>query len=411
MLECVGKGEYQLENTGDYKKVQVIQWQVTTRLVGTHSEQGGWSESELQAALVNRTSGFEEFEGSFEDSDAVYTKLMDAASFHAELESCDAITRLLTLYDVMSAAALHAEGDVDTLKVFLAPDGYFSDSKSGCYSLTQTRLIKHLLQSVICCQPRFRNWLILPGTIKWKNCDNSFGCENEMLLSMAPINTSAVVLYSGNYPLKMADGKVLNDACFFIEPVSEQPEIVIAQPLISQFDVYASQKLKREQDLKRHLFDIGSLNVGLEINQEQANSGQGNNCLSQALRSMGRDPQSLGLQILLSSGQLLLDDSLNISDGGIASSINGLVGAVGEAEPVSYQMFQKSEGLRLPKSNNAFYRRSFILPASLKLTGEPKKSFCINTLGQEQVIVFNYDLGLLRLFKSLGIGESAQSDY
>ena len=396
-----GKGGYLLGKKDDYTKIQIIQWQVTTRLVGSQDANDVWSGKVLNPELISRKSGYDDFS----DSNAVYETLSEVAKAHSELNDCDAITRLLTLYDVMNAAALHTDTDKKTLKVFIAPDGYFSDSKSGSYSLAQTRLIKHLLHTTICSQQQFQNWLILPGTIKWKNSDNPFQGVSNIFFSMAPLNTSAVVLYRGNSPLTMADGKVLNNACFFIEPVSEQPSLFFPKPMFSDFDVYAPQKAKQEQDLRRHLFDIGDLNIGLEINEEQENAAQGKNSLSQALKTMGRDPQSLGLQILLSSSQLLLEESLNIRIGGIASSINGLVGVLGEAEPVSYQLFQRRDDNKPLKTSNSFMRKNFVLEDPLILSGEPSKSYCYNTLGQEQVMIFNYDFGMLRVFKSIKIGE------
>jgi hypothetical protein len=394
-----------LDSYRTYQSIQIIQWQLTTRLVGVQQPQDIFVAEDAWPKLISRDHGF----NNFEDSEEVYLLLEQAQERHPELKNCDAISRLLSLYDVMSAAALHANNNELILKVFIAPDGYFTNSSTGVYSLVQTRLIKHLLQSVIGRQPRFNNWLIIPGTIKWKNEDSPFAEQGNVLLPMASVNSSAVILYRGRLPLLMADGKILHEACFFIEPLSEMPPMLPISPWGG--DLYASQRERRQLELQRHLFSIGTLGIGIEINQEQAGAAEGKNCLSQALASKDKGQKTLDLQILLSSHQLLDSSALNIHSGGIATMLNGLVGLTREPAPVAYQLYQSEDNQKESMlKNDDFLRKNYLLPSPLQLTGMPSKGYCFSEYGGEEILHYNYDLGLLRLFKPLNVKQHSSNN-
>jgi hypothetical protein len=401
--ECDGVS--MLDSYRTYQSIQIIQWQLTTRLVGVQRTQDFFMAEDAWPALITRDHGF----NNFEDSSAVYALLEQAQNRHPELRNCDAISRLLSLYDVMSAAALHANNNELVLKVFIAPDGYFTNSNTGVYSLVQTRLIKHLLQSVIGSQPRFNNWLIIPGTIKWKNEDSPFSEQSNVLLPMTSVNSSAVILYRGRLPLLMGDGKLLNDACFFIEPLSDLPPMLPLSPWGE--DLYVSQRERRELELQRHLFSIGTLSIGIEINQEQEGAAAEKNCLSQALASKGEGQKTLDLQILLSSHQLLDSNALNIHNGGVATMLNGLVGLTREPAPVAYQLYQSENNEKeIMLKNDDFLRKNFLLPPPLQLTGIPSKGYCASEFGGEETLHYNYDLGLLRIFKPLQVKQDCNEN-
>ncbi|GAB1260569.1 hypothetical protein [Aurantivibrio plasticivorans] len=379
-----------------FRQIQIIQWQLTTRLLGSKDGQHElWQQQDARPSLIKRDSGFR----GFVDSDGVYEAVMTLAKQHPELLRCDAVTRITTLYDVLSAAVIHADRNSDVLKVFMAPDGYFCDSETGAYTLSQTRLIKHMLQAIIGCQERFENWLIIPGTIKWLKDDTPFSGLEKSLIPLAPLNSSAVVLYSGSLPLVHVDGRESNSACFFIEPVNDHPGLIVPKSPWGGLDVYEPAEERRLQDLHRHIFAIGGLRIGVEINQEQASANNGNNVLTRALKSIGKAKESLGLQLLLSSGQLLNPEHLNLEQGGLAASVNGIVGLAGEPEPIEYQMIRRERDGESSRFSQQFLRRNFVLPVPLQNTGKPESSCCYNMLGREESLLFNYTLGTLRVFK------------
>ena len=92
------------------------------------------------------------------------------------------VIRFLAVLDqahkLVNDSKIMKEEDRDTtLKIFMAPEFYFRpdstivDTNEPAYSFTEYRAIKDVLRSTILQDDKYNHWLVIPGTIMWRESE------------------------------------------------------------------------------------------------------------------------------------------------------------------------------------------------------------------------------------------------
>lgn len=222
----------------------------------------------------------------------------------------DARSRVERFYNAMILAynTIQAYDNANTLKIFIAPEFYFRpDNLDVSYTYTQYQAIKDVLRNTIMFDNRFDDWLIIPGTIMWKQDQST---------PKRPLNLLDEVFFNSSMYLK-TEGFVTSHV---IEKVRASPIDGIptgrhggsrTSPLTYSTDEYYPQYnsfAKRQ----KHVFTVGGIEFGLEI------------CLEHHMQVvkgvMSWLPRVNGVQL-----QLLTAGGMGVVAGSLATKVGGYI--------------------------------------------------------------------------------------
>jgi hypothetical protein len=157
----------------------------------------------------------------------------------------------------------------NTLKVFMVPEFYFRPSNpaaSNAYSYAEYRTIKNVLRQTINGDPRFRHWLVIPGTIIWRGQPGEKWWRK---IQGRPVYFNSCVYISPKGTQK-PDSETIEkynsspiDGIPFVGPPPGRRE----SPDNRLPFTYLSQARRR-----KHIFKVGGIKFGLEICLEHGDS-------------------------------------------------------------------------------------------------------------------------------------------
>lgn len=176
----------------------------------------------------------------------------------------------------------------NTLKVFTAPEFYFRpDNPSLSYTYKEYQAIKDVLRETISKDPRFDNWLIVPGTIMW--CLGQSTAKRPIKQGESAYFNTAIYIETSDF-FAMLDGKSRNNlkggwASHNIEKVIASnvdgiPTGRHGGGFSSKISADEMQKRKAAGEMfpkyqtqpkkEKHLFMAGGIQFGLDICMEHS---------------------------------------------------------------------------------------------------------------------------------------------
>jgi hypothetical protein len=203
--------------------------------------------------------------------------------------SDDAKARIKRLIGLMTEALGHVAtmGDDDsTLKIFIAPEFYFRPNNDElAYNYPEYKAIKKILRDTILEDSRFDHWLVIPGTIIWI-WENKYRSADKRPI----VGDDTKVYMNTTLPIKKGLAK----------RVIEKAEASGHDGIPSGGEKQNSTKAlntyyKSAEKIAKHYFEVGGLNIGLEICLEH-----GLQILKKSLGVPG--PAYIDLQLLTAGG-------------------------------------------------------------------------------------------------------------
>lgn len=156
-----------------------------------------------------------------------------------------------------------------TLKVFIAPEFYFRPNNTDfAYSLSEYRAIKDVLRQTITADAGFDHWLVIPGTIIWKQTGTDTG-RRKMDVSdpthSVYFNTALYIKKSNNPKLKSS--RVIEKVK--ASHIDGIPAKRFSGSNVNPPDVFAaSEEFPKYLDrahLDKHALKVCGLKIGVEI--------------------------------------------------------------------------------------------------------------------------------------------------
>lgn len=237
--------------------------------------------------------------------------------------SADAKVRVQRLIGAMHRARdrILVGDNSQTLKVFIAPEFYFRPNNTEVsYTMTEFRAIRKVLRDTIAAQEGFKDWLVIPGTIMWRQTskDKDIGTLTKLTgKAKVYFNTSLFIKRSATSST-VSSGMIEKCLESTIDGLPTGPGKTSAPTKYTDYSLSDLDSTK----LRRHILKNSGLTIGIEICVEH-------HAQLQLLRQLQdkqfqtSNAESIDLHLLTACGMPLNDVSISARKNGYVMRNDG----------------------------------------------------------------------------------------